>query len=80
MPKYDPEIAVEIAIKQRFFGVAASAAYCDLSKKSIRRLLAAGKLTALRPVRGRVVIDQRELDSLILGSTKQPRDGRGFSR
>ena len=68
------------ARERRFFGIGGAATYASLSKESIRRLLAAGKLTALRPVRGRVVIDRRELDAFILGAANQPRRGRGMSR
>ena len=62
---------------QRYQTIAHSAAYADLSEESIRRLIAAGKLTALRPVRGRILIDRHELDAVIRASTKSPRTGRG---
>ena len=62
---------------QRYQSVARAATYADLSEKSIRRLLAAGKLTALQPVRGSVRIDRLELDALLMGSTSRPRKGRG---
>jgi hypothetical protein len=62
---------------RRFLSVAAASEYSSLSAKSIRRLLAAGKLTTLRPVRGRVVIDRNELDALVLGSGVTVRQGRG---
>ena len=62
---------------QRYFSVQRAATYTDLSVDSIRSLLASGKLTALRPVAGRVVIDKRELDALLQSSTKRPRGGRG---
>jgi excisionase family DNA binding protein len=61
----------------RFLGIEAAAAYCGLSAKSIRRLIAAGKLTAHRPVRGKVLLDRQQLDALILNSTSTPRTGRG---
>jgi len=63
---------------RRYLSVAEAAAYSSLSPDSIRSLLSSGKLTALRPVAGRVVIDKRELDSLIGSSTRAPRRGRGF--
>lgn len=63
--------------QQRYFGVDAAAAYSDLSAETIRRLLAGGKLTPLRPCKGRVLIDKQQLDSLILSSTTRPRTGRG---
>jgi excisionase family DNA binding protein len=63
---------------RRFLSVPHAAKYTDLSVASIRRLLAAGKLTAMRPVRGKILIDVRELDATILGSTARPRKGRGM--
>jgi excisionase family DNA binding protein len=65
------------AVERRFFGVEDAAVYTSLSAESIRRLLATGRLTALRPRRGRVLIDRRELDALVLGSTRRPTGGRG---
>ena len=61
----------------RFLGVDAAAEHASLSPESIRRLIAGGRLTALRPVRGRVVVDVRQLDALVLASTTLPRTGRG---
>jgi excisionase family DNA binding protein len=65
---------------QRYLTVRAAAAYSSLSEDSIRSLLVSGKLTALRPVAGRVLIDRRELDALLLSSTGRPRRGRGIRR
>jgi len=65
---------------RRFMNVPRSAKYVDLSQKSIRRLLASGKLTALRPVRGRILIDRVELDAFILSSTASQRRGRGMRK
>jgi excisionase family DNA binding protein len=65
---------------QRFLGVADAAGLAGLSIESIRRLLAAGKLTALRPVRGKILIDRRELESMVLNSTATPKLGRGRAR
>jgi len=62
---------------QRFLGVADAGRYAGLSPESVRRLIASGKLTAYRPVKGRVVVDVRQLDALVLGSTAMPRTGRG---
>jgi excisionase family DNA binding protein len=62
---------------QRYFTIANAAAYCDLSEASIRRLVAARKLTALRPVRGRILLDRQELNAFINVSTSSPRTGRG---
>ena len=64
----------------RFVGIADAARRADLSPESIRRLISAGKLTAFRPVRGRVVVDVRALDSFVLNATAQPRIGRGRTR
>jgi excisionase family DNA binding protein len=64
----------------RWLTVEAAADYAGLSTESVRRLLAGGKLTAHRPVRGRILIDRRELDSLIESSTANPRSGRGLHR
>jgi excisionase family DNA binding protein len=70
----------ESSIDPRYFGIDGAASYCGLSAESIRRLLAAGRLTALRPIRGRVLIDKRQLDELVLRSDHKPRTGRGLSR
>jgi Helix-turn-helix domain len=67
---------VTTAATQRYFSVIQAAEYSGLSADSIRSLMSSGKLTALRPVPGRVVIDKRELDSLIQSSCR-PRRARG---
>jgi excisionase family DNA binding protein len=64
-------------LERRFLTVADAAVYTGLSQESIRRLLARGRLHALRPVRGRVLIDRHELEALVLTSTATPRTGRG---
>lgn len=61
----------------RWLTVKGSADHASLSPESIRRLLASGKLTGHRPVRGRVLIDREQLDHLIATSTAEPRRGRG---
>ncbi len=61
----------------RFLSVTAAAERSSLSVESIRRLLNSGRLTALRPVRGKILIDVRELDSMIASSKSSPRTGRG---
>jgi len=76
VPKADLTELIARATK-RWMSVASSAEYADLSDESIRRLLSSGKLTPHRPVRGKILIDRRELDSLISGSTGRPRTGRG---
>jgi hypothetical protein len=43
-------------------------------------MISSGKLTALRPVKGRIVIDRDELDSVVRASTAAPRKGRGIRR
>jgi excisionase family DNA binding protein len=61
----------------RWMSVEQAAAYSSLSAESLRRLLSAGKLTAHRPRPGRVLIDLRQLNALILASTRRPGVGRG---
>jgi excisionase family DNA binding protein len=63
--------------QRRYLSVAHAAMYCDLSEDSVRSLLSSGKLTAYRPVAGRVLIDRRELEALLQSSTKRPRRARG---
>jgi hypothetical protein len=62
----------------RYLTVKRAANHCDLSESSIRRELSKGKLTALRPVKGRVLIDRLELENLIRSSDFRPRTGRGI--
>lgn len=64
----------------RFLTIQNAARYTDLSKESIRRLVAKGKLTAHRPVRGRVLIDRHELEAFIRSSVSVPRNSRGTLR
>lgn len=64
-------------IPQRFLTIRSAARFADLYEESIRRLIASQKITAHRPVRGRVLIDRLELESLIRESIKTPRRGRG---
>lgn len=66
------------AASARFLSVDHAANYTGLSPKSVRRLLSSGKLTPLRPVRGAIRIDRRELDALVLASDGRPRSGRGI--
>ena len=65
---------------QRFFRKKQAAAYCGISVDSIDKLLSGGKLTALRPVGGVVVVDRQQLDAFVSNSTAQPRKGRGRAR
>ena len=64
----------------RFLSIERAGQYSCLSSSSIRRLLSAGKLTALRPCRGRVLVDRHQLDSVVSGSSSAPRSGRGIRR
>ena len=80
------ERAVAVAVGQvgtnraRFLGIGEAAAHVGLSDESIRRLIAAGKLTPLRPVRGKVLLDRLELENYVLNSTSIPRTGRGMAK
>jgi excisionase family DNA binding protein len=62
----------------RYTTVAGAANYSGLSQDSIRSLISRRRLTAYRPVPGRVLVDRRQLDALILSSTGTPRRGRGI--
>ena len=76
----DLERAIEAAFTRagrRWLSVASAAEYSDLSTESVRRLIASGKLAAHRPVRGKILIDRLQLDSLIAASTGRLRRGRG---
>ena len=64
----------------RYMGIERAAAHVDLSGKSIKRLLAAGKLVAHRPVRGRVLVDRLQLESYVAGSVATLRKARGGRR
>jgi hypothetical protein len=70
------QLAERLSPEVRYFTVAKAAKYSSLSPDSIRGLLALGKLKSLRP-NGRVLIDRRQLDALILGSTKRRRRHHG---
>lgn len=58
-------------IPARFFTVDGAAAFTGLSSRSI--------LTALRPVRGLVLVDRVELEQLISTSTGKLRKSRGHA-
>jgi excisionase family DNA binding protein len=62
---------------KRYYSVAEASVYTSLSCDTIRAMLSARKLTALRPVGGRVLMDRRELDALLQASTACPRRRRG---
>ena len=63
-----------------FFTLKHAAEYSGLSVESLRRLCESGKLTALRPVKGRIVVDRLELEAYIRSCTSTPRTGRGRHR
>lgn len=60
-----------------FLTIKNAAKYSDLSEETVRRLLSSGKLTALRPVKGRILVDRLELEAYIRTCTSTPRTGRG---
>lgn len=62
----------------RYLTVEAAAHYTSLSTVSIRRLLSAGKLTAYRPVKGRILVDRNQLDAYVVSTTSLLRKGRGL--
>lgn len=66
------------AIEPRFLTVSGAAAYCSLSESSIRREIAAGRLAAYRPRKGRILLDRRQLDALVTGADQHLRTGRGL--
>lgn len=78
--KLDKLLQGDSQVEKRYLGVAAAAAYADLSETSIRRLCRSQKLTPLRAVGGKIIVDRRELDALIKSSTNNPRTGRGKPR
>ena len=63
--------------RKRWLSVADAALYMGVSEESVRRLVAAGKLSAHRPVKGRVILDRLQCDTLVQSSTATPRRGRG---
>ena len=67
-------------IVPRWLDVERAAVYTCLSDKSIRRLISSGKLTARRPVRGKIVLDRFQIDAYVGNCTVQPRTGRGLCR
>lgn len=64
----------------RFLTIDAAATHSGLSPESIRRMISSGKLTPLRPVKGRVLLDRLELESVVRSSDSRPRTGRGIKR
>jgi len=75
------ELAERIGLaSQRFLTVRQAANYVGVSEDSIRSMLLSRKITARRPVGGRILICRKELESAILASTNKPRRGRGSGR
>jgi hypothetical protein len=66
-------------VDPRFLNVDEAARHTGISVESVRRMLDSGKLTPLRPVKGRIVIDRGQLDSVVLNSDARPRTGRGLN-
>ena len=77
MAKRNPEKTVK-TIQDRYLSISRAAAFCSLSVSTIRNLLQRGKLRALRPVAGRVVIDRTELEKFVNQSTAVPLVRRGI--
>jgi excisionase family DNA binding protein len=65
------------AMPARYLTIKSAARYTSLSEGSIRSLISTRRLTALRPVAGRVLLDRRELDSVLRSSTRRSRKHRG---
>lgn len=61
-----------------FLSLKNGALYSDLSEKTLRRFISAGRLKAYRPARGKVLVKKKELEALIEQSTKPLRKGRGI--
>lgn len=64
----------------RWMSVGEMARETGLGVRTIRAMLAAGRLTAYRPARGRVLLDRAEVEAYIRGTTARPRRGRGTAR
>ena len=78
VPLADLEALIERASSRRFLTVRSAAMYTGLSEESVRRLVNTGKLKGYRPLRGRLLLDRRQIDAFILGSNRHPRNGRGY--
>lgn len=67
------------AASRRWLSVEAASQYAGISPESVRSMLSSGKITAHRPVLGRITIDRLELDAVIKSSSAyKPRRGRGL--
>jgi excisionase family DNA binding protein len=75
--KLDELLARKDVEAPRFLSVERAADYCSVSPETVRRLIASGRLTGLRPCKGRIVVDRRQLESYVLSADSRPRTGRG---
>lgn len=76
-----PTIIEDVPVAQRkFLNLPTASAYAGISIVSLRRLISAGKLLALRPVKGRIVLDRQALEQFIGTSSATPRTGRGLNK
>jgi hypothetical protein len=66
----EPELSAvrNAELQPRWLPLEAAAPYSGVGVKSLRRLISAGKLTAHRPVKGKIVLDRLEIDSYIGGA------------
>jgi excisionase family DNA binding protein len=94
MPEPDPDPIAELtaAVRElaqrvdgqcwpRWLSVEAAARYTSLSSKSIRNMVAAGRVTPSRAVRGKVLIDRLQLDAALSAECgARLRRGRGIQR
>jgi hypothetical protein len=56
-------------VEQRFVSVVGAAVRAGFCPNTIRAWLKAGRLTGLRPIGPKVLIDVQQLDNLVLDST-----------
>jgi excisionase family DNA binding protein len=66
---------VSTSPEQIWLSLQAAAAYSSLSRRTICRLIEAGRLAGHKPRGGRVLVDKRQLDEVIRGSATRPRSG-----
>ena len=60
------------AVPKRYAVLPDASAYCGLSVRTLRGMLARHELTGYRPRPGRVLIDLRELDAVVRRGAKRP--------
>lgn len=77
--KLDELLELARRTNRRFVSIPDAAAHTGLSTTSIRRLIASGKLSPLRPVRGKIVLDLRQLESVVSNAREVPKTSRGRS-